>query len=261
MQKYVGTNKRRGKISITTRSLHIFPMISIVIPVHNERPNLQRLLPYLKGLDAPCEVEILVALSNETHDGSCAFHQPPDIRSIRCQGKGRALQMNTAADRAMGDILVFLHADVLPPLSFFQDIVDALDYGCQAGFFSYRFDTESFWLRVNSSFTAKDGLFTGGGDQCLFIRKSVFLALGKYDEQQLLMEDFEFFRRMKRNRISYTIVKKNLMVSARKYRKNSYLRVNLSNLLLLVLFRSGCPSKILKSLHGKLLKGHDPTVT
>lgn len=68
------------------------------------------------------------------------------------------------------------------------------------------------------------------------------------------MEDFEFFKRMKKQRITYTIVKNDLIVSARKYENNSYLKVNLSNLLLVVLFKLGVSGKKLKKLHDKLLK-------
>tara|TARA_R110000868_G_scaffold293037_1_gene553554 strand:- start:355 stop:711 length:357 start_codon:yes stop_codon:yes gene_type:complete len=109
-------------------------------------------------------------------------------------------------------------------------------------------------LKINASFTAKDGIFTGGGDQCLFIKKEVFQSLGKFSEAQVIMEDFEFFERMKKEKTKYVIVKSDLIVSARKYETNSYLRVNLSNLILVVLFKFGYPAPKLKSLHNKLLK-------
>lgn len=229
-------------------------MISIIIPAHNERENLERLLPYLGRLRSPRPVEVIVALSCETKDGPYDFADAPSVRLVECPGKGRALQMNAAVEKTKGDVLVFLHADVMPPLSFFQDIVQALDEGHAAGFFSYKFDKDSLLLKINASFTAKDGIFTGGGDQCLFIKKSVFLALGGFNEEQVLMEDFEFFNRMKRHQINYKIIKKDLIVSSRKYGANSYLRVNLTNLLLVVLFKFGYPSKKLKILHNKLLR-------
>jgi hypothetical protein len=78
--------------------------------------------------------------------------------------------------------------------------------------------------------------------------------LGGFNEAQLLMEDFEFFRRMRSHRVPYTIVKNNLVVSARKYDLNSYWRVNLTNLLLLLLFRAGYPSRKLQRLHDLLIK-------
>lgn len=236
-------------------------MISVIIPAHNEKGNLEQLLPRLERLESPVEVEIIVALSCQNTDGSENLLQSSEVSMLKCQQTGRAAQMNHAAKISKGTILVFLHADVMPPDSFFKDIDATLDANCDAGFFSYKFDTDSFLLKINSIFTSKDGIFTGGGDQCLFIKRKVFSKLNGFDELQVLMEDFEFFERMKKNKIPYKIINNDLIVSARKYQRNSYARVNLSNLLLLVLFKMGCPSQKLKSLHNKLLRTSYQTTT
>jgi hypothetical protein len=62
---------------------------------------------------------------------------------------------------------------------------------------------------------------------------------------------------MKKKGISYTIVTNDLIVSARKYKNNSYVRVNLSNLLLLILFKFGYPATKLKTLHNRLVRMTD----
>ena len=235
-------------------------MITVIIPAHNEEDNLKRLLPTLNRSAFTGPVEIIVALSCENNDDCEQITVDKTIRFIKSSKKGRAVQMNTAAASAKGNILVFLHADVHPPNSFLQDIERTIEEGNDAGFFSYRFDKKSLLLKINASFTSKDGIFTGGGDQCLFIKKQVFFDLGKFDEKQVLMEDFEFFNRMKKNEVRYKIIKNDLIVSARKYNNNSYLRVNLSNLLLVFLFRLGYPPEKLKSLHNRLLRvpyGHN----
>lgn len=229
-------------------------MITIIVPAHNERANLESLLPQLVEFSENGSVEIIVALSSENLDASETIKNCENVKFAKCPEKGRAVQMNKAADLAAGNVLVFLHADVKPPKSFLNDIMKTLDSGYDAGFFSYRFDKKGFFLGLNASFTSKDGIFTGGGDQCLFIKKEVFDSLGRFDENQVLMEDFEFFERMKKNGVSYKIIKNDLIVSARKYRNNSYLRVNLSNMLLVLLFKVGYPPKKLKSLHNRLLR-------
>lgn len=228
-------------------------MLSVIVPAHNERENLVKLIPLLQDLNSSNEHEILVALSSKNKDNSGEFLNANGVTFVKCQKKGRACQMNEAAAIAKGEVFVFLHADVIPPKTFFLDIETTIAKGFDAGFFSYQFDSDSFLLKINASFTTKDGIFTGGGDQCLFIKKVLFNALGQFDEEQVLMEDFEFFQRMKKHKIPYKIVHSDLIVSARKYQTNSYLRVNLSNLLLVVLFKLGCPSCKLKSLHNRLL--------
>lgn len=228
-------------------------MTSIIIPAHKERDNLGRLIKELSHLEHIDSSEIIVALSPESNSSPEQVKRR-EIQYLKCAKKGRATQMNEASKIAKGDILVFLHADVKPPKSFLNDIQKTIRNGYDAGFFSYKFDKENFFLKINASFTGKDGIFTGGGDQCLFIRKSVFEKLGRFNEEQVLMEDFEFFKRMKKNQVPYTIVQNDLIVSARKYEKNSYVRVNLSNLLLVALFKLGYPGKKLKYLHDRLLR-------
>lgn len=229
-------------------------MISIIIPAHNEYINLQRLFSTACFLEHEKLLEIIVAVSPSTTDDTKTLSSISKVKLLICNKKGRAAQMNEASTIANGETLVFLHADVLPPNGFICDILQSFKNNCEAGFFSYRFDKETWFLRLNSSFTAKDGFFTGGGDQCLFIKKDVFEKLGAFNEQQIVMEDFEFFRRMKQQKVRYTIIKNDLVVSARKYECNSYLRVNLSNLILVLLFKLGYPGDKLKTLHNKLIR-------
>ncbi|AKA33815.1 TIGR04283 family arsenosugar biosynthesis glycosyltransferase [Flagellimonas lutaonensis] len=229
-------------------------MISIIIPVYNEKNNLEKLLPHLSNLAVGHEVEIIVSKGVCAVDYLPIVNSVPNAKQVAEPKKGRAVQMNAGAAAAKGAILAFLHADVWPPQGFFDDILKTLSSGYDAGFFSYRFDKDSFFLNINASFTKKDGIFTGGGDQCLFIKKSIFNGLGGFDEEQVLMEDFEFFRRMKAKRVRYKIVANDLIVSARKYENNSYLRINLTNLLLVVLFKMGYPPHKLKNVHDRLLR-------
>jgi rSAM/selenodomain-associated transferase 2 len=229
-------------------------LISVVIPALNEEENLKQLLPRLNELSNGHEVEIIVSIGECTGNYANCMDRLDNGKLVAKKRRGRAKQMNDGAAMAKGTILVFLHADVTPPKSFFKDIEHTLTNGHDAGFFSYRFDSDSFFLNINATFTKRDGLFTGGGDQCLFIKKESFKKLGGFNERQVLMEDFEFFERMKKAGLSYKIVSNDLLVSARKYEKNSYLRVNLSNLLLVVLFKIGVSPEKLKALHDRLLR-------
>jgi rSAM/selenodomain-associated transferase 2 len=229
-------------------------MITIIVPAHNEKKNLEKLAPVLKGFQDKASCEIVIALSLYNSDGSDEFLKKFGLPFIKCKGKGRAVQMNEAASISKGDIFAFLHADVLPPKSFIADIQSTISNDFDAGYFSYRFDSKNFFLKINSSFTTRDGIFTGGGDQCLFIKKNIFEKLNGFNEDQIVMEDFEFFDRLKKQKIPYRIIKNDLIVSARKYKYNSYLRVNFSNMLLMILYKLGYSSKKLKTLHHRLLK-------
>ncbi len=230
-------------------------MISVIIPAFNEKENLKRLIPKLVELSNGHLIEVIISTGTCTNSFCDTLKEHKNLTLISSAArKGRAKQMNDGANAANGEILVFLHADVSPPNGFFNDIVETISQGFCAGFFSYRFDKASFFLRMNASFTKRDGMFTGGGDQCLFIKKSIFQKMRGFDEDQVLMEDFEFFKRMKSADVPYTIINNDLIVSARKYEHNSYFRVNFTNLVLVMLFKMGLAPKRLKSLHNRLLR-------
>jgi len=229
-------------------------LISVIIPAFNEEENLKCLLPLLDELSMEHNVEIIVSIGECTGNYKDCIKALKNGRLVADKRKGRAKQMNDGAAMAKGDTLVFLHADVTPPKGFFEDIKETLSNGYDAGFFSYKFDKNTFFLKLNASFTRKDGVFTGGGDQCLFIKREIFLKMRGFNESQVLMEDFEFFKRMKKNKVRYTIVDNALTVSARKYKDNSYVKVNLTNLLLVFLFKIGFAPQRLKTVHDRLLR-------
>ncbi len=230
------------------------PAVSVIIPAHNEEQNLRKLLPYLQDISTSHIVQLIVCLSADNSDESSSIEVADYARFLHCDQKGRAAQMNQGAALAEGNILAFLHADVLPPQTFFGDMLEAIDHGCDCGFFAYRFDSDRWLLKANSYFTRWDGIFTGGGDQCLFIRQHTFEEIGGFDESQIIMEDFEIFRRIKRRKLKYKILPSQLIVSARKYDHASYMKINLCNLLLVIMFRLGYSAQRLRSVHDRFLK-------
>lgn len=231
-------------------------MLSIVIPTHNEKENIEGLFKILsKQLKQhpSLQVEVLAILSGGNSDGTEHLQTTGPFHIVKCPGKGRAVQMNMGAQLAKGSILAFLHADSIPPNGFLNNIFETITDGFGAGLFSYRFDKSGPLLKINEFFTAKDGLFTGAGDQCLFITKANFEILGGFNEDQVIMEDFEFWDKIKKNKITYKIVNNNLVVSARKYDYNSYLRVNFTNLVLFVMYKIGFTPEKIKTTHNTML--------
>lgn len=160
--------------------------------------------------------------------------------------------MNTAAKIALGEVLYFVHADTRPLPSFFDDIKTSCSKRYLAGCYRYRFDSDDYLLKFNSWFTRFNGPFSGGGDQTLFIKKSLFEELNGFDEEYIIMEDFDLVRRI-REKTEFRIIPKSIKVSARKYENNSWLRVQLANLAVFIYFLSNKqPSKI-KILYCRLL--------
>lgn len=227
--------------------------ISIIIPTFNEEGNLRELLPYLKN-HISSTTEIIVSDTYKSNDHTAIICEDNQVKRIVCDHCSRANQMNFGAQYASGDVMYFLHADTKPPITFEEDIRSTLLEGFDFGIFSYRFDSDSVWLKINSKFTKKKGLFAGGGDQSLFMNKSTFEKIGRFNTDYCIMEDFKLFHTANRIGLKYKVVTNDLIVSARKYEKNSYLRVNVTNLIAFSMYHLGMKPEKIKKAYSYLLK-------
>jgi len=171
------------------------PRISIVIPTLNEA---DRIASTLSAIDGAPEVEVIV-VDGKSHDGTdeiaCSF----GVRVLRCDA-GRAGQMNAGADEAVGDILLFLHADTHLPERFADHVRLVLrSPEVIAGEFRLRIDAEHRRLRliewVANWRSRRLGL--PYGDQAIFVKANAFRELGGFLDLPI-MEDFELMRRLRR---------------------------------------------------------------
>jgi len=230
-------------------------MLSIIIPIYNEAENLPSQLTFLQNKAEKFPIEIIISNSPDTTDNSAEICKGfSKVRCFNSKTKGRAYQMNYGASKAKGDILLFLHADVLLPEDFFEEVIKAINNGYKMGFFCYRFDRNTFMLNINSYFTKTDGLFAGAGDQCQFFAKATFKQLGGFNEKYCIMEDFEIMDKVRKRNIPYTIIQRNATVSARKYDKGSWLKVNLINGYVFLLYKLGVTPIKLRSVYNSLLR-------
>lgn len=225
--------------------------LSVIIPTLNEAANIKELIPFLQKQGGEFISEIIV-VDGGSKDDTCQIADSLGVKVLKSNERSRALQLNLGAEHARANTLFFVHADTRPPRSFAEDLQIATIKGFKAGCFRYRFDSETFLLKVNSWFTRYNGLFSGGGDQTLFISRDFFNTLGGYDTKFCLMEDFEIVKRIKR-RTKFYIIPKTMTVSARKYRDNSWLRVQLVNLYVFTLFHFGVAPEKLKKYYSILL--------
>lgn len=211
------------------------PLISVIIPTYNEAENIaktcQRIIEFSEGF----AVEIIIVDSPVSTDNTFEIVQNLQLISLKSPKKGRASQMNFGAKHANGEILYFVHADVLVHPTFVTDILKSFKNGFDFGCYRYVFDSNSWLLKINAFFTRFPFIWCRGGDQTLFIRKNDFFLLEGFREDHQIMEDYEFILRAKKH-LKFRIIPKNIIVSARKYKTNSYLRVQLANFLVMRMF-------------------------
>jgi len=169
-----------------------------------------------------------------------------------CDRMCRAHQMNEGARIAKGRLFYFVHADTRPPENFFEEINLSLNQGFELGCFRFKFDSNSTLLAINSYFTRFKSIAFRGGDQSLYITKSAFQKLNGYNDAMRIMEEYEFILRAKKQ-FRFRIIPKDVLVSARKYIENSYLRVNFANFIVFLLFRCGASQEVMLKTYNKLI--------
>ncbi len=208
--------------------------LSIIIPTYNEAENIGQLVNDLRRHGGHQVADILV-VDAASPDGTAEVARRAGATVLQPPRTGRAAQMNYGASRATGDVFYFVHADVGINPDFVADIEQAVSRGYEAGCYRFRFASAHPLLRFNSYGTRFSGLMSRGGDQTLFVTRALFDRLGGFNEQYVIMEDFEIIIRIRRM-ARFLIIPKDVLVSARKYETNSWLRVQLANLTAFLLF-------------------------
>ncbi|HSJ67024.1 MAG TPA: glycosyltransferase family 2 protein [Anditalea sp.] len=220
--------------------------ISLIIPVFNDNEELLKLLHHFQNVTNIEYIEIII-VSADLHN-ELTGRVDSKIKILHSKIACRAIQLNSGAAEATGEILYFVHADTLPPISLVKDINDAVEAGQLMGGYRLKFNPNSILLNINSFFTRFSTKFSGGGDQTLYITKELFNKYEGYDERYCIMEDFELVHRLKPVH-GYHIIPKNVIVSSRKYLYNNYLRVNFANYQAFKMYRRKVAPEIIKEYY------------
>ncbi|QIN79203.1 glycosyltransferase [Rubrobacter marinus] len=103
--------------------------LSVVIPTLDEAENIGPLLERLSRTPGVSEV---VVSDGGSADGTCGISRALGARLVESE-PGRGAQLRAGAREASGDVLLFLHADVVPPMDLAAQIEGALGRGCVGG--------------------------------------------------------------------------------------------------------------------------------
>ena len=229
------------------------PLITIIIPIFNEAKTIVTLVKYLrKASTNNPNFEIIVVDGGSTDTSVTLLSEIPNIQVIHSQ-KGRAIQMNTGARFATGEILYFLHADSFPPQDFDTAITQAVKNGKKAGCFRMKFDSNHWWLLLMSFFTQCNSKRCRGGDQSLFVTKKTFQKLGGYNEDYKIYEDNDFTNRLY-DSVGFTVIKKWLTTSARRYEEHGVFRLQYHFLKIHIMKKKGRHPDSLYAYYQKHIK-------
>jgi len=204
------------------------PTVAIIIPVLNERMLIIDALQRVCCLGAD---EIIVIDGNST-DGTYESIRDkfPQVFCLKTPFANRAKQMNTGANEAVSDILVFVHADSRLPDDTVSYIQKTMQRGYVGGGFmkkyeptnlvlnTYGFLLNHIYLRFYKNLV---------GSNAIFIRRDLFESLKGFPEVNF-MEDVLFTKILKEaGRLS--VIDEPVIVSSRRYQEHGVLKQIMRN--------------------------------
>ncbi|HET6747403.1 MAG TPA: glycosyltransferase [Candidatus Saccharimonadales bacterium] len=209
--------------------------LSVVIPCKNEAGTVEHLLDsILKQTRLPDEVIIVDSHSTDTTVASVNnYVDRLPVRVVAAQKQGVTHARNEGAAAAMGDVLLFIDADVRLAPNLIEKIVKYTNKGVEAGGFSQHMDAEAAHLRVGSrvmngyvrtmSLTPWPIFFS-----CFFVTKRLHQELGGFDPDIWIMEDYDYAYRARQHGAKFRILPGTYFISsARRFEegeKHSILR-------------------------------------
>ncbi len=244
--------------------------ISVVVPVVNEAARVAACVAALRAGQAAaderaCRVDIVV-VDGGSDDATVEVATAAGARVVGSPVASRAAQMNLGARETTGDVLYFVHGDVLVPPTYAADIAAALARAPLApsgalpgargavGGYRARFDRRiSPLLRFNEWMTRFAWPLCRGGDQTLFVPRALFDRLGGYDPAWTIMEEYDFLDRARRD-VPYVVLPGDVVVSSRKYETNGWLRVQRANAAAYRAYRRGEPSDAIRARYAAMLR-------
>lgn len=189
------------------------PRISVIIPTHNRKESILKLLTALANSDFQLqELECIVVCDGCTDDTLFSlqhFHSDVQIKYIETPGKGAAYARHHGALIASGDRLVFLDDDINPApqmLSSLDSMVilesdvcigylvleDTADKSWNRLYLNYWWETHFEWLSKSDHIFQYEDLTSGA----ICLNRSFYFKSGGFDVHFRCREDYEFGYRL-----------------------------------------------------------------
>jgi rSAM/selenodomain-associated transferase 2 len=222
--------------------------ISVIIPTLDAAEELPGALAALAGSGLLREI---IVSDGGSRDDTVALAAAAGARVV-AGPRGRGIQLIAGAAAATGEWLLFLHADCRLAAGWERAAAAFIarpGVADLAGYFSFALDDPDPAARRLERIVAWRCRVLGlpYGDQGLLIARSLYDAVGGFAPIPL-MEDVDLMRRLGRRRLAP--IGAQAISSARRYRRDGYLRRPLRNLLCLSLYFAGVPPRRIARFYG-----------
>lgn len=216
--------------------------LSVIIPVLNEAETIAQTLQHLQ---APA-VEIIL-VDGGSSDQTVAIAKERGAKVILSPEPGRAIQMNTGAQYATADTLLFLHADTQIPQNYLQLVEETLvKPKTVAGAFLLKINGQNPLLRLIEKGVNGRSCFLQMpyGDQGIFLKKEMFEKVGGFPILPI-MEDFQLIRTLKKQG-KIRLATASVLTSARRWQRLGVIQTTLINQIIIIGYFLGIPPSQLK---------------
>ncbi|HTL16180.1 MAG TPA: TIGR04283 family arsenosugar biosynthesis glycosyltransferase [Patescibacteria group bacterium] len=224
-------------LPVWEKARHINQSVSVIIPVVNEAKHLPRTLEQA-ATNKPGEI---IVADGGSHDETVRIAKGYGARVVTC-GPNRARQMNAGAALARGEVLLFLHADTVPPRGYCQEVLAAFRAPKVVGG-AFRFaiaDPFPGRCLLEASTNLRSHLWRMPyGDQAIFVRRWAFDQVGGFPDLPI-MEDYEFIRRLRRLG-KLALLDAAVLTSGRRWQRLGFVRTTLINKLMILGYNLGVP--------------------
>lgn len=228
-------------------------MISVIIPTLNSEKNLVATLSSLVPAVVEGVIKDVVIADGGSKDDTqqLAFEAGVNFVSVK---PGRGAQMAGGASEAKSEWYLFLHDDTIlqqgwerEVAGFILDCVEAGDIQ-KAACFKFALDDRSMSALLLEKIVRLRCFILAlpYGDQGILISKNLYKKIGGFGDMPL-MEDVDLVRRIGRKRLNY--FRSTATTSAKRYKKDGYVKRMLRNFVCLTLYFVRVPPRVIAKIY------------
>lgn len=227
---------------------------SVIIPCINEASSIAGSIQSAWQAGA---AEVIVVDGGST-DQTCDIAAELNTKLLS-SSPGRGKQQHLGAQQAVGDVLLFLHADCRLSTDCIRQVMRAMQYSrLKYGVFRQKIQNSGWqyrWLEKGNA--ARVSLFgLAYGDQAIFIDRDFYFQLGGFP-QSVLMEDVALMRRA-RKLSRPRLLPGPVLVSSRRWETRGIIKQTLINWTILSAYFLGASPERLARIYRRHDRGKQP---